>query len=320
MSIEGRVRESLRRELHASHPLVIDGDHDLDGCWALDRAVADDGRATAVQRVLDEVHRVPVQRATVAIAARMAEHLQRYRWPADLVVAPVPSHDPVVEMLARAIAFHLEVPCRPLLKLRAATVGLPPDRRITARARAVPPHVLLIDDRLSSGRTLRSCAWLLRDRGAQAVWAMVAAADVRTEVGQEPSDGAVVRERGEFVDVWNDLADDERLPPVLTPPSDVDGADVVEVAAHEQHAADGVVAELGATDDPDPEETADEVIAVMDDEVRAAALTDTVDDSVPVPGDADRNDDVEDDVEADGSAARAHRQRPKRRNRRTHRW
>jgi adenine/guanine phosphoribosyltransferase-like PRPP-binding protein len=318
MAIDGRVHESLRRQLSAARPLVIDGAHDLDGCWALDRCVDESGAPTVVQQVLEDVRSIPEQRATMAVAARMAEHLQRYRWPADLVVSPVPSNDPVVELLARAVAVHLEVPCVPLL--RARSVGLlgvlspvrstDVDRRISVRARLVPAHVLLIDDLVSSGRTLRACGSVLRARGAQAVWAMVAAADVRTDpplgtgrVGAASDED--VRQRGDFSDVWAGAAEADEPSDDLPSADEVSPADVV---------PDEVVPDEVVPDEVVPDEVVpDEVVPdeVVQDEVAEAEAEVVPDEVVP--------DEVADEVAPDEvPVARVHSGRAKRRNRRAH--
>ncbi len=48
--------------------------------------------------------------------------------------------------------------------------------RIKARVGSSPKRVLLVDDAIRSGETLRTCAALLRARGAEEIWAVAAVA------------------------------------------------------------------------------------------------------------------------------------------------
>ncbi len=88
------------------------------------------------------------------------------------------------ELLARALAAELKVPCRPLLRRTRATrqqARLHADERranlegaFEATGRA-PLRVLLVDDVLTTGSTLTECERVLRAAGAERVFFAVAA-------------------------------------------------------------------------------------------------------------------------------------------------
>ncbi len=86
------------------------------------------------------------------------------------------------ELLARIIATDLDKPYDAYLHRRAddtAQAGLSRKERITkshdrfiAMAKSCPRRVLLIDDVITTGATLDSCAFHLRQMGAKEVWAL----------------------------------------------------------------------------------------------------------------------------------------------------
>ena len=91
---------------------------------------------------------------------------------------PVPSANAAAEVLARAVACSLELPFERLVRSRWATRFAPPEEHFTVRARQVPTSVLLVDDLVRTGASMRGCAARLRRRGVVDVWGIAAAADL----------------------------------------------------------------------------------------------------------------------------------------------
>jgi predicted amidophosphoribosyltransferase len=87
------------------------------------------------------------------------------------------------EILARAVAQHLGLPCRRMLRRhpgRAQTGRALAERRVgprltVATARKVPAAVLVVDDVVTSGATLAAAALALRQAGATRVDGVTAA-------------------------------------------------------------------------------------------------------------------------------------------------
>eukprot|EP01041_Mallomonas_annulata_P028088 gene28088-49877_t len=91
----------------------------------------------------------------------------------------VPSASVLSRQLAQCTGAVLERPVEDLLGVRGGLLGKLDGSvrgRIKAKSRKMPKHVLLVDDAVRSGETLKACAAILRERGAEQVWAVVAAA------------------------------------------------------------------------------------------------------------------------------------------------
>lgn len=119
--------------------------------------------------------------------------------PDDTVVTYVPTIAPHVRqrgydhaaLIARSVASQRTLPCRQLLRRVGVSVQLGSTRkqreeqaRIAFRAvirQEIPETVLLIDDVLTTGATLRHAARTLKDAGVKEVWVAV--------VARQPLDG-----------------------------------------------------------------------------------------------------------------------------------
>jgi len=167
------------RRLAAAEPLLGKGPPGLDRAWS---SASHEGVARQLVAALKFRRLLPV-------AGLMAD---RIHWlvPAHLLggaVVPVPAaparlrrrgFDPAGE-LAAALAERLDAPLEPCLirrggrrqvgRRRAERVGHPP--QIEARG-TVPRSVILIDDVLTTGATLTSCAKALRNAGAARIVAV----------------------------------------------------------------------------------------------------------------------------------------------------
>jgi predicted amidophosphoribosyltransferase len=168
------------RRLAAAKPIADAAPPGVDRAWSA--ALHDDvarGLVTALKF-----------RRLLPVADLMADRIQ-WLAPSDLLsgtIVPVPTaplrtalrgFDPAAE-LAAALAARTGLPVAPCLarrgigrqrgRRRARRIGHPPQIRATAEA---PRSVLLVDDVLTTGATLSSCAQALRAAGAIRVAAIV---------------------------------------------------------------------------------------------------------------------------------------------------
>lgn len=176
---EAVVCNRCSRRLAAASPLTGAGSPGLDRAWS---SAPHEGVARDLVAGLKFRRLLPV-------AELMAD---RIHWlaPANLLsgaIVPVPTatlrsirrgFDPAAE-IAKALATRLQSPLTPCLtrrgggrqvgKRRAQRIGHPPQIQVKG---SVPRSVLLVDDVLTTGATLSSCAAALRSHGAVRVVAV----------------------------------------------------------------------------------------------------------------------------------------------------
>lgn len=162
---------------------AIDG---ITGGWVLDRFSHPQLGMTRTAVVLGQAKVGGIAPAAMQLADRMAAIVQRRPVPPDMIVAAVPSATGINEEFAARIAEVLRLPFVEVFGVRSGIFGRLDGSvrgRIKPKVRRVTPHVLLVDDAVRTGDTLRSCAAMLRERGAEGVWAVAAVAfDGATEV------------------------------------------------------------------------------------------------------------------------------------------
>lgn len=157
----------------------ISGVAGLDTCWALDRFSHPLLGLTRAGLLLGRAKVGGLGPACAELAERMGDVASRQLLPDDLVVAAVPSASTLSQQMAVCVAAAIERPLEPLLGVRGGVFGRLDGSvrgRIKAKVRTAPAHVLLIDDSVRSGDTLKACAAMLRQRGSAHVWAVVAVA------------------------------------------------------------------------------------------------------------------------------------------------
>lgn len=161
--------------------LELTGIEGIDGCWALDRFSHPQLGLTRTALVLSRAKVAGMGPAAAQLGDRMGSVALRRRLPDDVVVVAVPSAAGLSDELAARVAEALERPTSAVLGVRHGLLGRLDGSvrgRIRAKGRRAPAHVLLVDDSVGSGETLRSCAAMLRERGARQVWAVVAVASL----------------------------------------------------------------------------------------------------------------------------------------------
>jgi phosphoribosylpyrophosphate synthetase len=155
----------------------------LTGGWALDRF---DHPLLGLSRTAVLLGRAKVagmEAASAQLGDRMASIVYVRSLPDDLVVTAVPSASGMNEVLAQRVAAGLDRPLVTLLDRRAGFGSRLVGRRggsewrmIRPTVRRAPAHVLLVDEAVRTGDTLRFGAALMRGRGADEVWAVSAVA------------------------------------------------------------------------------------------------------------------------------------------------
>lgn len=188
----------------AIHAAVVPKGYACGECRQEDRAYERLLSAWNYQRPIDDILRALKYRRLdylgPLLAAHLAERFHRELSEVDTVI-PVPLHwlrrlkrgFNQAEVIARPLAKHLSVPlCHALTRRRATApqTGLPRSERRNNLAGVFRPakprtilgrRVLLVDDVFTTGATVRAAASVLREAGAEVVYALTVARTPREE-------------------------------------------------------------------------------------------------------------------------------------------
>lgn len=146
-------------------------------------------RTEVLKRVLND-YKFEAKREAASVLASLLDAIVPLL-PARTVVSWVPTAPAHIRQrgfdhaarLARACAKVRGLPCRPLLIRQRSesqhTLGRAARAKAASQAfrlkhHEIPPHILFIDDILTTGETMRACVKLLRDAGAEVSVAVVA--------------------------------------------------------------------------------------------------------------------------------------------------
>jgi ComF family protein len=164
----------------------------------------------AIQRLKYKATPSYARRLAAPLALLMAEAFQRTGWqPTHLVALPLHSEREQKRgynqsaLLAEALSARLHLPTAPSMVIRTRDtrpqVGLSLNARqknVADAFRATPTlaagaRILLLDDVITTGATLRACAAALCAAGAVAVWALTLAATNRISADSAVSKGDI---------------------------------------------------------------------------------------------------------------------------------
>jgi hypothetical protein len=176
---DSKAGDMTQHLISPTEAMTISGVDGLEACWALDRFTHPNLGLTRVGLLLGRAKVGGLGPAGVALGERMGEVARRRALPDDIVIAAVPSSGDLTADMAARVGSALGRPVERLLGVRGGLLGRLDGSvrgRIKAKTRSMPRHVLLVDDSVRSGDTLKACAQLVRHRGAEQVWAVVAAA------------------------------------------------------------------------------------------------------------------------------------------------
>ena len=148
----------------------------VDGCWVLDRYSHPQLGLSRNGLLLNRAVVAGMGPAAVQLGERVGGMVRQLRLPPDVVVAAVPSTSDVTDTIAERVGAILDRPVAHLLAGRHGHWRRSELRGCKPTMRHVPRHVLLVADAMASTVMVRSCASLLRERGAEQVWAVASVA------------------------------------------------------------------------------------------------------------------------------------------------